>query len=446
MKIIVAALVAVAMAAPAFADSQISGYFRNQFIADNIGQIGNETARTQSQIDQRLRVRYQNNLNEYVHFVYYAEVDTLWGQASKGAIGGGGQAGADGVNVETKNVYLDFKIPNSIFSFRTGIQGVGDRWENALIGDDWAGVQANIQFIPMFNSTVGYFKAYENNTTLWDDVDLYFLQNNLKVSDNIKVGLDFYYLDSNNLDLDDAGAATGLFGNIINNAGANTTPALADIYWVGANAGAKVGPVALDGFLVYNFGTIEAEAAGIPDIDIAAFMASARAKMDIGPAKTGLRLTYYSSDDDDLDDEINTFVGNIGGVYEFPAENLSIFFADKFYNNTNGGRRALIDAAYQGFGLFAINATADFKLPANLYLNTGLGYFMALEDTFNNVQVVEDTDLGLEIAARIGTKVAEKVDVSLGGAYAMLGDFYNPAPGVDADDIYKVNFMVNVGF
>jgi hypothetical protein len=93
----------------------------------------------------------------------------------------------------------------------------------------------------------------------------------------------------------------------------------------------------------------------------------------------------------------------------------------------------------------AINATADFKLPANLYLNTGVGYFQALEDTPTGGPAKADTDLGWEFAARIGTKVAEKVDVSLNGAYALLGDFYS-TPTVDPDDIYKLNFMINVGF
>ncbi len=36
-------------------------------------------------VDNRLRMAYKNQLNDYLYFVYYAEVDTPWGQNSKGS-------------------------------------------------------------------------------------------------------------------------------------------------------------------------------------------------------------------------------------------------------------------------------------------------------------------------------------------------------------------------
>ena len=109
----------------------------------------------------------------------------------------------------------------------------------------------------------------------------------------------------------------------------------------------------------------------------------------------------------------------------------------------------MTDAVYGGYGLFGANATADVKLPANLYLKSGAGYFMALDDRANGATsaTVDGKDLGIEVAARVGTKIAEKVDVSLGGAYAFVGSFYKPAGGgPDPDNMYKVNFMINMGY
>ncbi len=424
MKIIVAALMAVAMAAPAFADSKISGYFRNQFIADNLGASATSAdKRTAAQVDQRLRIRYQNNLNEYVHFVYYGEVDTLWGQPSKGAIGGGGQLGADGVNVETKNAYLDFKIPNSIWSVRTGVQGFGDRFENVLVADDMAGIQINHKFLPNLDVTTAYFKWSEGNTSQWDDRNLYAIQTAFKVMDNFNLNVDGYWLEDDTV-----------------NGVAN------DLYTIGVAADGKVAMVGLSGFAFYQFGQAEPRVG--TSLDYSAYAASGKATAKVGPAALGLRLSYFSEDDDRTDNDLESVQGGVG-AYEFAGENLMIFFSDKFYNNTNGGRKAMTDAAFAGYGLFAINATADFKLPANLYLNAGAGYFMALEEAPTGAASLkrEDSDLGFEIAARIGTKVAEKVDVSLGGAYAVLGDFYKTSPtAADPDDYYKVNFMFNVGF
>lgn len=422
LKTAAAALALVALAAPAMSDSQISGYYRMQAITDTVNGVPADDKKAESQIDQRFRLRYQNNLNEYVHFVYFGEVDVPFGQPSKGAIGGGGRVSADGVNVETKNVYLDFKIPDSIFSFRLGTQGFGDNWQNVFVADDMTGVQANMAFSPNFGTTLAYFKFDEGAKTQWDDTDLYALKNKLKVTENLGLNFDLYYLDDNSV-----GTAE------------------VDLYTLGLGADAKLGTVGLDGFVAYQTGTVERDAT--PDTDIDAWVASAKAKMDIGTAKTGLRLTYYSEDDDAQDDGSFNEVAN--GFYQFAGENLSIFFTDVYYNNTGGGRRAIIDAVNEGYGLFAVNATADFKFPSDYYLKTGAGYFMALDDKRNDEAVAsrEGDVLGFEVAARVGTIVAKKVDVSLNGAYAFLGDFYDAAPGgQDPDNMYKLNFMVNVPF
>ena len=430
LKTAAAALAIAAIATPALADQKISGYYRMQAITDTVEGAPADSKKAESQIDQRFRLRYQNNLNEYVHFVYFGEVDVPWGQPSKGGIGGGGKSSGDGVNVETKNVYLDFKIPDSIFSFRTGLQGFGDNFDNVLIADDVNGVQANMAFAPNFGTTLAYFKFDEGTDTPVtgkrtirnhaDDVDFYALKNKLKVNDGLGMNFDGYYLHDNTSDI--------------------------DLYTLGLSADAKMGTIGLTGWAAYQFGTDED--AGVPDTDISAWAASVKAKMDLGAAKTALRLTYFSEDDDAQDE--GAFRELAAGNFQFADENLSIFYSDVYYNNTASGRHAITDAVNEGYGLIGINATADFnKLPANCYLKTGLGYFMAVDDKRNGEAVAsrEGTNLGLEAAVRVGHKFAEKVDVSLNGAYAFLGDFYDAAPGgQDPDNMYKVNFMINVPY
>lgn len=444
LKTAVAALAIAAIATPALADQKVSGYFRTQFIADNIAQpsMTSNDKRTNSQIDNRFRLMYTNNLNEYVSFVYFGEVDTAWGQSGKAAAGQGGTDGADGVNVETKNVFLDFKVPDSIISTRVGIQGVGIGPDGILLGDDMAAARVNLQLSPMANVTAVYSKWRENNTAQWDDVDLYGATLNLKPSDAAKLNLDLIWLDANQLG--QFGAAAGLDANA-----AIPADSMADIYAAGLGGEFNLGAAKLNGYLAYTGGTIEDNDATTSDFDLNGFMATVKGSAKVGIADAGLRLTFYSADDDALDNEFSGFVGDLsGGANEFSGENLSIFFTDAIYNNTNGGRRALIDAAYKGHGLLAVNATANANFTKAVYGKFGAGYFMALEDGANEVSAAKvDTDLGFEVAARVGTKIAEKVDLSLGGAYAFLGDFYKAnATAADPDNVYKVSVALNVPF
>ena len=112
---------AVALALPAFADHTIAGYARTNFVSELFGE-GQNTAINQAKdqqadnvINERIRARWQNNINEYVNVVVFGEIDTDWGQAGKGP-GNGGKQGADGVNVEIKQN----QRPN--FHFRAAIQ------------------------------------------------------------------------------------------------------------------------------------------------------------------------------------------------------------------------------------------------------------------------------------------------------------------------------------
>ena len=140
---------------------------------------------------------------------------------------------------------------------------------------------------------------------------------------------------------------------------------------------------------------------------------------------------------------------------KFPNENLMQFLVDKFVCNYGKERYAFNDAVFNGFGLMGLVASGNHKLPSDMYLNWGAGYFRAVTDDVDddNVDDAEGKTLGWEVAARFGKKYFEKVDVSLNASYASYGNFYdNTAPknGVagagDPDGTYKAYLMVNVPF
>jgi len=62
--------------------------------------------------------------------------------SSQEGAGSGGGVGADGINVETKNLFLEFHLPAwPSLRFRGGIFGYGDRFDFNILADDFAGIQ-----------------------------------------------------------------------------------------------------------------------------------------------------------------------------------------------------------------------------------------------------------------------------------------------------------------
>jgi len=425
---VVALAVVAVLAAPAFAESKISGYYRVQAVSER-QTVGRDLA-SDNLVDNRLRLRYQNNLNEYIYIVYYGEVDTPWGEQSKGEIGAGGKANADGVNVETKNAFLDFKFPASRYSVRSGIQGFGGNFDGVVIDNDLAGIRVNKTY-DRLNLTANYFKLDEGERDKWDDNDLYALQLAATPSDTLKVAADVYFLDDN--DDSDALQTEG------------------EQYYLGLRVDQQVGKMGLAGWLLYNGGKIESNLPGVKDVDVNSYAASIKASYAADKTSLGLRLLYFPADDSSSDDK--SFNGNItGGDFEFYDENLQIFLTDAYYNNTAAGRRALDDAAYAGFGLFGAAFSGKYVPVQDVYAKWGVGYFLALDDRRDDSSAPEDnrrgTTLGTEISAQVGMIVADKVDISLRGAYAYLGDFYDgqAAGGRDPDNLYKVTAMIHVPF
>ena len=165
----------------------------------------------------------------------------------------------------------------------------------------------------------------------------------------------------------------------------------------------------------------------------------------------GLRFIYFSEQDEinDDDEDVTVWQG-FQGEYEYVNENLMQFLVDKFVQNYGKERYAIADAAEAGYGLLGFVASGNHKLPSDMYLNWGAGYFMSMDDKRNDEHNAsrEGDQLGYEVAVRFGKKLYEKVDLSLNASYAGYGDFYDKtsAGGDDPDDTYKTYLMVNVPF
>lgn len=440
-RILLAIGLILAVATPALAELKLNGYYRlmmygaeirnfggaNSIVEGggaNTADVNDEKGDTRQLVDQRLRLMLTNNFNDNVSLVYFGEVDTVWGEQSKGAIGGGGQLGADGVNFETKNVYLDIK--DGGFASRLGIQTLADAYQGVVFFDDMAAVKASYK-VGGTTLTGAYSKWDEDsNRSDWDDRDFWIADVNQKIGDALSVGASVYFEQDNDS----------------NNADTQTTERL----FYGVNADAKFGIMNISGFAVLEDGEIDND--GASDWDTFSYIASVKVAAKIANGDVGVRAIYIPNADDDTDDERwRTPVGR----YDFASENLMQMLTDKFVCNYGKERYAMEDAGEEGYGLIGLVASGNHKLPQDMYVNWGAGYFMADDDTANvrGVETKREGDsIGYEVAVRVGKKVYEKVDLSLNASYAGYGDFYDNTArnGDDPDDTYKTYLMVNVPF
>jgi len=431
LKIAVTCAVMLAVALPALAlENKINGYFRIQGISGNgynnitgyvkpvAGKAGKPNGEKDQAatnfVDQRLRVKWTANVDENSGFVYFAEVDTPWGNGSggQGTRGTGGAVGADAVNMETKNAYLFFKAYD--FSVNAGVQGLSGGCDYAFLLQDAAALKVSKKFGSL-STTFIWSKFQENganavpNATYADkqyavdkDVDLY----GVMVAPM----------------LGDAKLNIGLF-MISNQANG------AEQYTMSAEFNSKVGGMDLKAWAIAQLGDRVATGAAGHD----ALAASVKVSGGFG----AVRMIVYG-DSDGFEDQSDQ--------YELPDTGLSIFMTDKFHNNGGQGARALYDAAYAGNGLFSLIYTGKQNID-KFYVDYAAGYFMSLDDAATKTMTPGGTNLGFEVSAGVGTKITEKVDLSLRGSYALLGDYYDgTANGSDPEDPYKVVAMLNMGF
>lgn len=419
LVVVMVALVATAaFVAPAFAEFKVNGYYRTQGIVTNSDDTstvfdGQDAIEVQSKsfVDARLRAKISYSLNDMVTLVHYSEVDATWGGTDNGP-------GGDRTSVETKNVYLNVK--KGMVDATIGLQGLSDRYEGLVLFDDWSAAKVAMDFGPKL--TLLWSKPDEGGQNEWDDTDLYMASLDMKAG-SIGLGFDLGWLD-NNADATFQGAGDSpLF--------ASTTPY--DLYIVGGKVDAGV----VNGFLVY----VTGEENDGPQ-EVAGFAASVAANVKAGAADLGARVLYLSGDDDTTDTESDAFIPNLGGNFNLYNENLMIMYTDVFYNNGPGGRLAIDAATNNESGLIGVSAKANLTM-GDYYAKFGAGYFMAAETAAG-----VDDQMGYEVAAHVGRKLAEKVDTSLNLAYAGLGDYWGDIKGLTdtPDDIWKATLVLNVPF
>lgn len=462
-RIALALTMALAAAMPAVAPAAntatFEGFSRVRGITTNLTLGRNQDP--DQLVDWRTRLGINLAINEYVKAVYWAEIDYQFGDAAygTGTRNDGGGLGADVVNLETARLYVEAKFPGTPITATIGIMNFTDNWDLMFLNAHTAGVKLNVK-AGMADVTAAWFKFVEEKSgnvngpggsRAEDDTDLYVGSLALMPTKNLKLGGDLWYYKGQG----STGAAIGGFPNI---PGANfgvpafVTPAgwapvtlrHADLYYAGLNATFTTPMFNVTGWGLYNFGTIKYKggivnnAAGKPvadtsdkETDVRGYAGTVKATVTMAGADVGVRGIYMSSLGDKMESKIGSVYIPWGGgeATPFLREGFMLMLFDGGQTTYPGQGGFAWNAATTGYGLQALTLTGGYVPPTNknFYFRGSLGYFSASSGAYGMVGGERLGKVyGTEAAGHIGYKFCNGAfDLSLNGAYAVLGDFYS---------------------
>ncbi|MGE3541630.1 MAG: hypothetical protein AB7N91_29910 [Candidatus Tectimicrobiota bacterium] len=165
-------------------------------------------------LDTRLRLYFDIRPSQYLLINYKMEVgDVTFGAANPPVVdadgrrlpnvgrGSGGAPGSDGVNVETKNAYIDIRVPwLEGLSFRGGIIGWGDQFDWTILATDFTGLQVTYQRQALWTQLTFLQLVEGSLRSHADDSYWYALDTRLGLSSKTSLAGSIYVWDDNDND------------------------------------------------------------------------------------------------------------------------------------------------------------------------------------------------------------------------------------------------------
>ena len=409
-----------------------------------------EDNRTFTIFEQRARIQYIGKASDDLKLVTHFEIDSSWGDAGYNSNNGRGQGAGlagDSINLETKNVYLDFNLPSTPVNMKVGLQGWMDAYKGIFLYDDVAGAVAGAKSGAL-TGTAAFFRTYDANTTGTaaignplgkKNVDVYVLDGKFALNKDVSLGAS-YYLAYN----DSKESGTG------DNATTHT---------FGLNGAAKLGIVDLDAFVLYQTGDAlyDFQTTTNRSKDLSAWAAQIAAKANLGMATVRANFLYASGDDGEDNTESNAFqnlaasgaAGNpagssvSSGTY-YPAQ-MNLLLRNIYNMDSDNALVASINNANHGLMLGVLGA--DFKVNDKFSATVNLGSAFNAEKRGTE----EEDYIGTEVNLQLNYKLYPTLTATLQGAYCMLGDYYDNTVKTksgtkDPEDPYLTGLMLNYTF
>lgn len=463
------------------------------------GVSGNTTAnlKTNNYFEQRARLFYTAKANDDLKLVTGFEIDSVWGDRAQGNTyrNSGAALESDAVNLETKWVYLQFKIPSTPTTVIAGVQPFKDNLKGIFADFDGAGVVTSTK---MNNATVvaGYFRGYDgafggslttNSSTGTNvsgttngvnksgilgnqDLNIGTLGVKYALNKDANVGLDYYvYEDGRNTNLNTA-----------------TLPVTASdllVHVFGLYGDAKVGPVALSGFAAYQGGVIRSINGSADSAYLNSLAYNVAAKAAVGPGTLRSALLFTSGNASNPGKHLTGWVGTT--QTQGATSNGSATWNNTSGNGTNSynesgmmllNRNALSQGTTSDYGIaynsgngtnpvtaqgmYLYTLGYDLNVTPKAYVNTNVGFLWAAH---NNTLKPNDKNIGMqnasnfqgtEINVETGYKMYDNLTAKFQAAYVILGGYYknsvykagSTGAGADPDNPYTARVVLSYAF
>lgn len=419
--------------------------------------------------EQRARLKYTGKFSEDVSVVAQFEIDSRWGDTSQGKSSvnatrnGGGAMETDQVNLETKNVYMNFAIPTLPTKVKAGLMPFDDAYKGVFLTTDIAGVMTTTT-LDRTTINAGWLRGYDNvnfngadgtipkvnptptgtgSMTGTDNpgrysLDIGILEAKYAVTKELTVG-GSYYLTYSNLEKNGY--------NVLNT--------------LGVNASYNFGDGTIDGFLLYQTGDNPTNDFGQLGQSVSAFAANVAAKIKAGPGTARGTILYASGDDGQ--GKVSAFqcvnqLGDGNATSTFSSAQMTMLITNTRYAaNTD---RALINTV-TNYNQGIAGAFFGYDLDIDkTFIKTNVGFAAVANDnnTFKPKNLAKNDYsngkyVGTEINAEVGYKISKNLTASVISGYVMLGDYYkdtvkNTKTGAveTPDNPWKSMVVLNLAF
>ncbi len=438
---------ATAVATPAMAlENQFSGSFTSFYDLSNYSAVYGQkdpvnNAPKENYFVQRARLGYTAKASESAKLVTMFELDYRFLGNSSYTTGrnSGGALGADSVNIETKNIYLELNNPG--LNTKIGMQGVDDAFKGTIFSADMAGIQLAHNY-KTASVAAGFFRWNDSGEAygLGKKVnDMFMLDAKYNINTDVKVGAAYYYIKDNRSN----GSTTTITNNGViagydtnGNAIYTLPPTVVTsakpnndvkVHTLGLNAEGVFGPLTVNGFAVQQFGDLNAttKAKG--------YELNAGAKYKLGEAGTaraefiyvpGGKNTLYVADN-----------GNEGGG--FYDNEMTILGRDK--NALTLDAAIVFDVSNAGQGIIFGSLGYDYIFTTKLSASANAGFAAVAK----NKGTGTSDYLGTEINAETNYKLNPSVTLGARAGYVVLGDYFK---GTKADNPYDVKLLAKFSF
>lgn len=452
-----------AISVPAMAlENEFHGSYTFNSIFSNIqnGWVGNyapqgkpENQKMNNYFDQRARLQYIAK-TDVVKLVTQFELDTRFGGITDGKYTNTSDAGvldSDGINFETKHVYLDANLGQN-FNLKTGIMPYKDTLKGVFIDADVPAILTTTK-LGAYTLGLGFSRFNEiqqsgTNTTnrLGDRAsDLFILDNTFSINKDTKAAFSYYFL------------ADYKQNNIINGfatvpAGTNTDAML--LHTFGLSGESKIGPATLSGFIAMQAGHVKyaTPAAGTTgSAQLHGWAANVAAKAAVGPgtAKTAFLFTSGNNSTNG-----NHYKGWITPLNTYNESGMMILTRNTGDAPTTSDMR--IRRTIQNVALLTMGYDANVTKQVFVNGNVGFGWTPASEKDgrITGTANYNSSDfMGTELNLEAGYKVSDNMSLSARAAYMILGGLYKGtasnstvASSKDPENPYTLRLLAKFAF